>query len=197
MGMRIKEYRQLTGINSASNRTYTAFASNDKGRAFEEDILTACEFYKLQGIAIVNKVNEPYRVVRKLDGGKFIGIHIEHAEPDFKGVLKGGRAVAFEAKYTGKTRIQKNAVTETQEEWLEEQHGMGALSFVCVGIRDRYFSIPWEVWRDMKDIYGKKYLMPADIPEYEVRYLKGVMFLNRIGKGGLKDASAKEDNDEN
>lgn len=197
MGMSVEEYRRLVGIKSASDRTYTAFVSNDKGRSFEEDILTACEFYKSQGIAIINKVNEPYRVIKKLEGGKFTGIHTEHAEPDFKGVLKGGRAIAFEAKYTGKTRIQKNAVTETQEQWLEEQHSMGAVAFVCVGIRDRYFSIPWEIWRDMKSIYGKKYLMPEDISEYEVRYLKGVMFLNRVYKGVINSAGAKEDNDEN
>lgn len=185
MGIPVEEYRQLMGIKNTSNRTYTAFASNDKGRSFEADILMACEFYKSQGIAVVNKVNEPYRVIKKLEGGKFIGMHTEHAEPDFKGVLKGGRAIAFEAKYTGKSRIQKSAVTETQEQWLEEQFSMGAVSFVCVGIKDRYFSIPWEIWRDMKEIYGKKYLMPDDVPEYEVKYLKGVMFLNRIWKDGV------------
>ena len=176
--MSIAEYRAM-GNTSHKNadRAYTAYVSSAAGRNFENEILTACEYYKLSKKAVINKVNEPYIVLFKYEGGKFMGRHTAAAEPDFKGVLKGGRSIAFEAKTTSKSRIQKSVVTEEQGRWLQEQYEMGAVTLVCICIRDRFFSIPWVVWRDMKNIFGKKYLMPADIVQYEVPYRNGVMFL--------------------
>lgn len=179
MGMSIEEFRKMQNAKPKAQNDmqgYRAYTSNEKGRSFEEDILRACEWYRRNGIAVINKVNEPYRVIKKLEGGRFIGQHTAAAEPDFKGVLKGGRGIAFEAKYTSKSRIQRSVVTQEQMDWLQEQYDMGAIAFVCICIKDRYFSVPWIVWRDMKQIYGKKYLMPGDISQFEVAYRHGVMF---------------------
>ena len=179
MRMTAEEFRRLQCRCKAENdtRSFLAYAANEKGRGFEADILRACELYRRNGLAVINKVSEPYRVIKKLEGGRFLGQHTANAEPDFKGVIKGGRAIAFEAKYTSKSRIQRSVVTEEQMDWLQEQREMGAVTFVCICIKDRFFSIPWVVWRDMKKIFGKKYLMPGDIAQYEVAYTHGVMFM--------------------
>lgn len=152
--------------------------NNDRGRTFENLIKKGCQAYESEGRAIINKVYEPYRVMRKLHNGEFVGIFTARAEPDFKGVLSGGKAIAFEAKSTKKSRIQRNVLTDEQMKWLQNQQEMGAAVFVCVDISGRFFMVPWHEWRDMKAIYGKKFLMPGDIEKYEVMYDGCVRFLD-------------------
>lgn len=184
--MTAAEYRAL--INSGGARTQTDITntqyrnrcSNDRGRFFEDAIQKGNQFYSHCGRAIVNKVYEPYRCVKKFDGGKFMGQFTGRAEPDFKGVLMGGRAIAFEAKSTQKNRIQRNVLTTEQLQWLEQQSEMEALAFVCVEIRGRFFMIPWETWRDMKQIYGRMYLTPEDVDCFELVYDGAVKYLDYV-----------------
>lgn len=159
--------------------------SNDRGRSFENLLMKGCQYYQNRGAAVINKVYEPYICTKVLPDGKFIGRFLDRAEPDFKGVLAGGRAIAFEAKSTSKSRIQYNALTQTQRDWLAEQAEMGALAFVAIDIQGRFFSIPYSVWSDMKNIYGKKFLMPGDIEKYEVIFDGTVRFLEYENGGWL------------
>ena len=154
--------------------------NSDRGHEFEDLIQRGSVYYADHGRAIVGKVYEPYRCTKKLEGGRFLGQWTGRAEPDFKGVLRGGRAVAFECKSTRKSRIQRNALTDEQIGWLEAQAEMGAASFVCIDIQGRFFSVPWYIWRDMKDVYGKKFLMAGDIPHYEVVFDGAVKYLDYI-----------------
>ncbi|MGN0181429.1 MAG: Holliday junction resolvase RecU [Candidatus Ornithomonoglobus sp.] len=167
---------------------YRNRCSNDRGHAFENLIVKGCQYYAQRGRAVINKVYEPYRCIKKLEGGKFVGQFTARAEPDFKGVLAGGRAIAFEAKSTRKDRIQQNVLTREQCAWLEEQHRMGALAFVCVEIGGRFFMVPWRTWRDMKQIYGKKYLTAEDMPGLEVMYDGAVRYLDYTDGGRIDEA---------
>lgn len=163
--------------------------SSDRGREFEHLIMLGCDYYADKRRAVIGKVYEPYRCIKRYDGGRFLGQWIGRAEPDFKGVLRGGRAVAFEAKSTKKSRIQKNALTSEQAAWLDAQAEMGAVVFVCVELQNRFFSVPWYVWRDMRGAFGKKFLMPGDIAEYEVIFDGGVRFLEYMNGGVIGDAA--------
>lgn len=176
--MTAEEYRALIdeNRNADGEQVLRNKKSSARGRAFESLLMRGCNYYRQNGVAIINKVNEPY-IVTKKNGNKFMGRFTGRAEPDFKGVLRGGRAIAFEAKSTQKSRIQRNAVTDTQMEWLREQKKMGAVVFVAVNIQDKFYSIPFDVWDDMKNIYGKKFLMSEDIAGYEVKYDGAVRFL--------------------
>lgn len=169
-----EEYRRMVkqseGKPADDKQRLRNTISSQRGRDFETAILQGCEYYKSIGRAAINKVNEPYIVTKRMDKGYFVGRHTGKAEPDFKGVLKGGRAVAFEAKSTQKSRIQKSALTPAQSDWLTEQDTLGAYTFVAVNIRDKCYNIPFIIWDRMKEIYDKKYLMPDDIKEYEVDY---------------------------
>lgn len=177
--MTVEEYRALIdeNRNADGEQVLRNKKSSARGRAFESLLMRGCNYYRQKGIAIINKVNEPYIVTKKTNGNKFMGRFTGRAEPDFKGVLKGGRAIAFEAKSTQKSRIQRNAVTDTQMEWLREQKDFGAITFVAINIQDKFYSVPFDVWDDMKNIYGKKFLMPEDIAGYEVKYDGAVRFL--------------------
>lgn len=175
-----------TDSNMDPEQQYRNRCSNDRGRAFENLIEKGCQYYAQHGRAVINKVYEPYRCIKKFEGGRFMGQFTARAEPDFKGVLAGGRAIAFEAKSTRKNKIQQNVLTREQCEWLEQQECMGALAFVCVEIAGRFFMVPWKTWRDMKLIYGKKYLTAEDMPGLEVIYDGAVRYLEYTD-GGMID----------
>lgn len=170
--------RAVCGGNA--EKSYKNRQSNDKGRIFENLIKKGCQYYALHKKAVINKVNEPYICTKVLDGGSFVGRFTGRAEPDFKGVLKGGRAIAFEAKSTQKPSIQRSILTSEQMQWLEEQKDMGALTYVCVSLQDKFFMVPWQRWRDMKLHYGRNYLTAADIPEFEVIFDGSVRFLEYV-----------------
>lgn len=194
--MSAAEYRNMITPekNTDPNIRYRNHCSSDIGRTLEKLIAKGCQYYAQKGKAQISKVHEPYRCIKKMQNGLFVGQFIGRAEPDFKGVLNGGTAIAFEAKSTHKSRIQQSVLTEQQAQWLEAQREIGALAFVCVEISGRFFMIPWEMWRDMRSIYGKKFLMPDDIPEYEVIYDGAVRFLEYIN-GTSITAKGVEDNE--
>lgn len=152
--------------------------NNAQGQHFEREILAGCKMYERYGIAKIDKTPEPFKVTKKNPKtGEFIGRFSKHAQPDFQGTLYGGRSIMFEAKRTTKDRITRDVLTDTQMETLEEHNRLGALCGVCICIQDDFFFIPWNVWRDMKEMYGRKYLTAADIEEYRVRFDGAVHFL--------------------
>jgi recombination protein U len=163
-------------------RKYQNQRNNAQGRFFENYISSACVTYAQRGIAQVEKVPEPFRVMKKFVDGTFTGRFIALAQPDFQGTLKGGRSIVFEAKYTSTDRITRRVLTDKQMEMLENHMKLGALTGICTCIVDKFYFIPWETWRDMKILYGRQYLKTEDIEEYRVRFNGSVMFLDYINK---------------
>ena len=92
------------------------------------------------------------------------------AQADFKGFLFGGQTVMFEAKHTDTGRMEQDRVTPDQAERLERAVEYGALAFVlCSFGYAGFYRIPWTVWRDMKGIFGHKYITPEEAARFEVR----------------------------
>lgn len=120
---------------------------------------------------------EVYSYVKK---GRFTA----HARPDFQGTLDGGRSIIFEAKYTTTDAMKRDVLTETQMETLERHHRCGALAAVCVGIQDRFFFVPWPVWRDMKEAFGHMSVSAAELEDFRVRFTGAVLFLDYAHKIG-------------
>lgn len=143
------------------------------GKAFENLISISCERYRTSHDACIIKTPEPFAVFSRTKDGLFKGRFTQaKAQPDFHGILKNGKTIVFEAKSTSKDRMQQGVLTDTQKELLSEYASYGALSFVAVNISDQYFWIPFSVWTEMKERYGRKYVTPADIPEYEILPIK-------------------------
>ena len=84
----------------------------------------------------------------------------------------------FEAKHTDTDRIEYNRLTDKQVEKLSTHHKLGAAAFVMVsfGLQD-FYRIPWEVWRDMKDLFGHKHMKKSECEPYRVQYIAGVLKL--------------------
>ena len=159
---------------------YKNRVNNAQGQHFENEILAGCKMYERHGTATIDKTPEPFRVTSKNHRtGEFTGRFSKHAQPDFQGTLYGGRSIMFEAKRTSKDRITRNVLTDTQMDVLEAHNRLGALCGVCICIQDEFFFIPWNMWRDMKEMYGMQYLKPEDIEEFNVRFDGAVHFLDR------------------
>lgn len=161
---------------------YRNSVNNAQGHFFEGYIKAGCTVYHIQGRAEIDKTPEPFRVIKKNNDGTFLGRFIDHAQPDFCGTIAGGRSICFEAKYTTTDRMKRDVLTDTQMERLEAHEKAGAVAGVCIGIKDKFYFIPWVVWRDMKSIYGRQYVTEAGIEKYRVKFNGSVLFLDYINK---------------
>ena len=61
-------------------------------------------------------------------------------------------------------------------------HKLGAIAFVLVSVSlTDFYRVPWPVWRDMAEIYGRKYMTHAELSRYEVPATAGfIKFLHGI-----------------
>lgn len=134
----------------------------NKGSAFEEYLQVLHKTYENRGLARVRKTTPPMSVLLKpvpshLTGGivksiqrlykrmkvspgrLFVGIFLSDGEPDFKGVLKGGQMVSFDAKCTTRDRFYfKSLIKDHQIKSLAGNVQLGALGFFLIrhGARD-------------------------------------------------------------
>lgn len=143
--------------------------SKAKGKHFEERLDASFAHYRERGWAIVEKTPEPMRPTKSLGNGKFIAYFEKKAQPDYKGTLKGGRTVMFEAKFTSADRMEQSRVLQGQAEYMERHQSLGARCFVLAGFGSgEVYSIPWDVWSRMKEHFGRKYVTEADLVPYRV-----------------------------
>lgn len=158
--------------------SYRGAMSNARGRQFEAMIDAGCRYYRMHGIASIEKTPEPFRCLHKGAGGIAKVQFMSHAQPDYKGVLKGGQAIVFEAKTTEKDRILQDVLTEKQAGELEMFRELGAESFVCCGIQGRFFMVPYTVWSNFKLFFGRKYATANDLRPWRVCFDGAVKFLD-------------------
>lgn len=142
-----------------------------EGKEFEKRIDEAFAYCRSKGSALIDKTPEPTKVIKRLEGGKFVAVIDRKAQPDYKGTLKGGRSVMFEAKFTSSDRILADRVTDTQADYLTKAAALGAHCYILAGFKTGgVYKIPWEIWRDMKEYFGRKYIMESDaqMKQYQV-----------------------------
>ena len=175
-------------------RSMRGLQSKRAGDRFEAMIEASLQWYEANGAATITKTPEPMRPLGPPNSkGQFLACYVKAAQPDFQGTITGGRSVVFEAKHTDGDRIEYSRLTDKQIEKLSRHHALGAAAFVLVsfGLCD-FYRIPWEVWRDMQDIYGHKHMKQPECEPYRVQYIAGVLKLldgiePRHDKGGGED----------
>lgn len=165
--------------NEYTDRRYRGKQSKVAGEHFENMITASLLWYEQHGAACIEKTPEPMKPLRAPDRqGRFLACYVKAGQPDFKGTLDGGRSVVFEAKHTDDERIKYERLTDEQIEKLDTHHKLGAVAFVLVSFGlEGFYRIPWEVWRDMKKIYGRKYITRKEAERYRVPYMAGVIKL--------------------
>lgn len=161
-------------------KTYKAIArghqSKANGERFEKLIEAACLYYSQTGEAEIEKTPEPMRPIRRLKNGQFVAVFTKKAQPDYKGTLKTGLSIVFEAKHTETDRIKRAVITDEQEKRLNRHEALGAECYVLVSFGFQHFyKIPWNVFRDMGKRLCRKYMVQKDVKQYEVYYIGGVL----------------------
>lgn len=180
-GKNAEGYMDTTAATAIANvqRSMRGRQSRAAGEQFEALITASLEWYEERGEASVEKTPEPMKPLRAPNRqGQFLACYTKAAQPDYKGTLYGGRSVVFEAKHTDTDKIEQSRVTDEQADRLALHHKLGAVAFVLVsfGLED-FYRIPWEVWANMKAIYGRKHMKQPDCEPYRVRYMAGVLKL--------------------
>lgn len=160
---------------SSRNRINSA-----QGKIFEHQILAACQGYVNEKRAFVEKTPEPFNVLRKKKDGTFEGRFNKYivAQPDFKGTLKGGKTIVFEAKHTLKTKIAISVLTDYQQEALEMHYQLGAVTGVCVSLDNEFYFVPYKFWRLCQEQYDRKYFTKENLEQFKVRFNGAVNFLD-------------------
>ncbi len=166
------------------DRSAQGAISRANGEQFERMIMAAAAYYEEQGISVIDKTPEPMRVLRPYDRrlGQFVCCFSKQAQPDFKGILMDSTMILFDAKHTDRTQISRGVVTYEQEECFERYMKLGAMCFIVASLGFRkYYRIPWVVFRDMKKIFGHKYMNEQELEQYRIFYKGGVLrFLDGI-----------------
>lgn len=161
---------------------YAATGKRNKaaGELWENIISVSCDYYSNIGEAEIEKTPEPMRPIRRLNGGQFVAVFTKSAQPDYKGTLKNGHSIVFEAKHTDTDRIRKEVISPEQEKRLNNHLSLGAECFVLISFGFvKFFKVPWEWFRDMKLYHGRKYVTPDDLKKFEVKYNGRILsFLN-------------------
>ncbi|MDP4152866.1 MAG: Holliday junction resolvase RecU [Bacillota bacterium] len=175
------DYPDLRDDEKDPKRRMAGAMSREFGGMFENDIFAACDYYRLNRIAFIEKTPEPFTVIKKLASGRFEGHFQKAAQPDFKGTLNG-RAVVFEAKFTNADRIEQSRVSPEQAFALDIHFQMGAICFVLVSMGFKVYRVPWQVWHSMKKIYGRVHMKKTDLERFPVKLASGMpLFLDGIG----------------
>lgn len=149
--------------------------ARNAGTTFEDIISDSCVYYEEIGIAKIEKTPEPMRTLRPLGRGRYEAVYTKQAQPDFKGTLKGGKAIVFEAKHTDTDRIMRSVISDEQEKCLNAHEQMGAECYVFVSFGFRkFYKFPWKLFRDMKYHFGVKHIREIDhISDFEIKFVGG------------------------
>lgn len=154
--------------------------ARNNGETFERMIERACLRYKALGLAYIEKTPEPMKPLNKANQrGQFLACYTKQAQPDYKGTLKGGQSIVFEAKHTDNNRIEQKRVTEEQAAALTRHESLGAVCFVLVSFRfENFYCVPWSVWAEMPQHFGKVSVNENDLLPY---IASGIMtFLDKV-----------------
>ena len=167
-----------TMTEKEARRQWQGQKSRAMGKMFEDRLDRSFAYYKAKGFALVEKTPEPVKVLSRPDKyQRFTACFAKAAQPDYKGTIKGGRTVVFEAKFTWgqDQRIQQDAVKkgkdgeDGQVEYLDRYESLGARCYIVAGFASgAVFRVPWDVWKNMKTLFGRKYVTEADLGKYRV-----------------------------
>ena len=190
MGISVEEYKKMVGgqpkrgkKNPNPNRQYQGKVNRELGKVFEEQVETICKIYEMNKLARIEKTPEPMKILKHIEDGRFETVFEKSAQPDFKGTVKGGRSVVFDAKFTESDRIRYQALSDYQRETLLKYNELGAMAFVLVGFSNgRIYRIDINDWNNMKENFGRFYIKQKELEDLNLGTItnsKGITdFLN-------------------
>ena len=141
-----------------------------RGKQFESRIDDSFAYYAQKGFAIIEKTPEPMHPTKNLGYGMFIAFFDLLALPVFFGSIKGGRTVMFEAKFTAADRMEQSRVLQSQQDYMDRHQALGARCLCIAGFSAGMgYCGPCDIWKTMKDHFGRKYVTEAVLEKYQVQ----------------------------
>lgn len=160
--------RQLAGRRSKAAGDY-----------FERLLSASCEYYRKKDEAYIEKTPEPMRPISPYGDrryGKYIACFVKSAQPDFKGILRDGTCIMFEAKHTDTDRIRQDVITDTQWQNLDCYERFGAQCYVMVSMGlTEFYRVPWNIWKKMKELAGHQYMNREELEPYRLVMENGII----------------------
>lgn len=150
-----------------------------RGTALESLIEFTNRRYHELGLARVDKIATPVKVLELQNGIITKGYFEKPSTVDFVGIIQGV-FVAFDAKETEATSLPLNNIHRHQVEFMEDVQRQGGLSFLIVHFKryDEYFLIPIDVLRD--------YYYDADTKRIPYKEMKRGIPVELDGSGMLR-----------
>lgn len=115
------------------------------------------------------------KILKHIENGRFESVFLKAAQPDFKGTIKGGRTVVFDAKFTESSKISYQVLSDHQRQILTQYDELGAMAFVLVGFSDgKMYRIDIKTWNNMQEIFGHKHIKQTELEEnqFDVKKMK-------------------------
>ena len=163
-------YKQVVRrINGNHKSRQAGLKAKRNGDMFEARLDYACQWYRQNGVACIEKTPENIRRIRPLDKGQFVAVYSsDKSQVDYKGVYNG-IGVAFEAKhFTGKS-LPHARVKEHQLAMLKDFARCGGKSYILASHEDEdIYRIPLETWLRSIKYSGKKSVSLKDMDSYKV-----------------------------
>lgn len=185
MGISIEDYKNMVIKVKVKNpnRQLIGRKSHGLGESFEEQVSNMCNLYEMKQLAKIEKTPEPMKIIKHIESGRFEAVFTKAAQPDFKGTIKGGKTVVFDAKYTQADRIRYQVLSNHQRETLLKYKELGAIAFILVGFQSgSIYRIDIETWVGMKENMGRTYIKEEELKKMslEIKTVNGVKDFLRI-----------------
>ncbi len=117
-----------------------------RGSDLEDLIHTTIEYYRHQGLARIDKIATPVKVI-DIDGAGTItkAFFEKKSTVDFMGIIQG-MGVAFDAKETNLKSLPLSNIHDHQLEFMEDITAQKGLAFIIVHFKfcDEFYLIPYE-----------------------------------------------------
>ena len=161
----------------------------NKGRTLEELILRVLKRYEVQGVSNIQKISTPWKAIRQ--GKRIVSAFPEGKSTlDFRGTVKGGIPVSFDAKESEDPRgLPLKYIKPHQIDYIRAALPLGEVSFLVVWVKplNAYYIVRgedalrrWDCWKKNK---GKRGF--SLIPIEEMHRIPGNMnFLEVVLNGG-------------
>jgi recombination protein U len=163
----------------------------NKGMLFEEEVKIANAGYKNRGIAFIQKISTPWKVVRR--GKQIVSAFPEGKSTlDFRGTVKGGLSISFDCKEVAKEErgLPLKYIEPHQIEYMRTAITMNETTFILcfMKIHDTRYLIQgekvisyWNRWQQNKGKRGFNYI-PLD-QMVEVKSRNGIVldYLSGLG----------------
>ena len=165
----------------------------NKGMGLETEIEYANKQYAAKGLALIQKIPTPVKVLKQT-GNRVQGFWEKKSTLDFRGTVKGGISISFDAKEvsTSDKGLPLSYIAEHQITHIRSALTVGEVSFILCHIKKadkRYFApgniilAYWDWWQENKGKRGCK-CIPVEAM-IEVRSGNGVVLdYLRVVKGG-------------